>query len=71
MLAFFTAFIFVIIKSFSNPDSALIGMGIIVCGWVSLQIIREGLVAILWLITYWFFDKVDTKNSQENDEDDQ
>jgi len=68
-LAFFTALTFVSIKSFSNPDSAMVGMAIIVCGWVSLQIIRDGLVAVLYLVLGSAAEKQDDKNSHKNDED--
>lgn len=69
MLAFFTAFIFVAIKSFSDPDSAMMGMAILVCGWVSIQIIKEGLIAIFWLLIGRLAEKEDVKRSQENDDD--
>lgn len=68
-LAFFTALTFVSIKSFSNPDSAMVGMAIIVCGWVSLQIIRDGLVAVLYLFLGRLAEKEDDKNSRKNNDD--
>jgi hypothetical protein len=70
MLAYLTAFIAVGLRSLTNPDSALIGMAILVCGWVSHQIIREGLYAILWTIAWLYLDKKDLDKFDDKDDGD-
>jgi len=67
-LAFLTALAFVGFKSFSNPDSAMIGMTILCYGWVATQIIAEGFVAIIWLTFKRIIEKTLDQNPDDHDE---
>ena len=51
-LTFFLAFLIVGYKSMVDPTFMFVGMPIIIFGWVSSQIIKEGFLAISWLVTH-------------------
>jgi hypothetical protein len=64
-LAFLTALAVISFKFFANPDSALVGLTILCYGWVSVRILEEGLIAIVWLIFRSFLERYSEEKDQK------
>lgn len=60
-IAYLAIFVVVCVKSMLDPDSAFVGAALVTFGWVSLQIVREGLSALTGLLTRHFLGKEDSE----------
>lgn len=58
-IVYLMIFVVVCVKAMLDPDSAIVGASLVTFGWVSLQIVREGIAAMTWLLTRYLQGKED------------